>query len=324
MTVRLGDIYRIAVEKGMAEDKRDAEELEAVLEAVEKAYEKMDDADKAFFDTEKLTNPYVDTRINTGDPDLEVRGLLVGIDMESAEVVLADRLREKGEPIDLVLAHHPEGSGYAELHEVMLMQADLWADQGVSIAAGDALIAPRAQEIRRRIMPANHYRAVQAAELLGLAMMSCHTAADNCVNAFVQSRIDAACPRTLDDVVKVLRGIEEYADAAKKGYGPALILGDGSARAGRIVVDMTGGTEGPEGALERLSQAGVGTLVGMHYSEDHRKKAEELKLNLIIAGHVSSDTLGMNLILDEVEKAGDIKVFCTSGMVRVKRSPQVG
>ena len=71
---------------------------------------------------------------------------------------------------------------------------------------------------------------------------------------------------------------------------------------------MTGGTEGPKEALDRLSQAGVGTLVGMHYSEEHRKKAEELKLNLVIAGHVSSDTLGMNIILDEIEKAGEIEV----------------
>ena len=101
--------------------------------------------------------------------------MLVGIDMEVGEMLLADRLREKGEPIDLVLAHHPEGSGFAELHEVMGMQADLWAAQGVSIAAADALIGPRAQEIRRRIMPANHYQAIQAAELLGLAVMSCHT-----------------------------------------------------------------------------------------------------------------------------------------------------
>jgi hypothetical protein len=61
-------------------------------------------------------------------------------------------------------------------------------------------------------------------------------------------------------------------------------------------------------------------LVGMHYSEDHRKKAEELKLNLVIAGHVSSDTLGMNLVLDEIESAGDIEIRCTSGMVRVRRS----
>ena len=56
--------------------------------------------------------------------------------MEVGEVVLADRLREKGEPIDLVFAHHPEGPGYANLHEVMYMQADLWAAQGVSIARG--------------------------------------------------------------------------------------------------------------------------------------------------------------------------------------------
>lgn len=320
MSVKLGDIYRIAVEKGMAEDKRDQAELDRVLAKAKESYDKLDDSEKEFFDTEKLTNPYVDTRINTGDPDLEVHGLIVGVDMQVGEVVLADRLREKGQPIDLVFAHHPEGSGFAELHEVMPMQADLWSAQGVSIAAADALIAPRAQEIRRRLMPANHYQAVQAAELLGLAMMSCHTAADNCVNAYVQAHLDDAAPITLDEVVKSLREIPEYSDATKKGYGPTIVQGTGTARAGRMVVDMTGGTEGPEGALERLSQAGVGTLVGMHYSEEHRKKAEELKLNLVIAGHISSDVLGMNLVLDEIEKAGEIEVVCTSGMVRFSRS----
>jgi hypothetical protein len=201
------------------------------------------------------------------------------------------------------------------------MQADLWAAQGVSIAAADALIAPRASEIRRKFMPANHYRAVQAAEILGFASMSCHTPADNSVNAFVQRFLDERDDlSTLEDVVKALREIPEYADAARKGYGPILIQGSDSARPGRMVVDMTGGTEGPIESLERLSQAGVGTLVGMHYSEEHRKKAEELKLNLVIAGHISSDVLGMNLILDEMEKVGDLHIVCTSGMVRVKRS----
>lgn len=319
MSIRLGDIYDIAVKTGMANDKRSPEELERVLELAKKRFDKLDEDEKPFFDHETLTNPYVDTRIVVGDRDAEIRGLIVGIDMEAAEVLLADRLREKGEPIDLVLAHHPEGPGFARLHEVMLMQADLWADEGVSIAAGDALIGPRAQEVRRRIMPANHYRAIQAAELLGFAMMSCHTAADNCVNRFVQEHLEHTQPATLDDVVKSLREIPEYADAARKGYGPVIIQGDGSNRPGRMVADMTGGTEGPEEALTRLAQAGVGTLVGMHYSEEHRKKAEELKLNLVIAGHVSSDTLGMNLVLDQVEKAGDIAIYCTSGMIRVRR-----
>ena len=317
--MRLKDIYRTAVETGIAADERDRAEIDRVLAEAKRALDKLEDDEKTFFDSEKLTNPYSDTRICEGDPELDVRGMLVGIDMETAEVVLADRLRERGEPIDLVLAHHPEGPGYANLDEVMYLQADLWAAQGVSIAAGDALIAPRAEEIRRRISPVNHYRAIDAARLLGFASMSCHTPADNCVHAFAQRFVEETAPETLEQLVKALRTIPEYAEGARRGYGPAIVQGTLSARPGRMVADMTGGTEGPIDALNRLSTAGVGTLVGMHYSEEHRKRAEELKMNLVVAGHISSDTLGMNLILDAIERAGDVKVVCTSGMVRVRR-----
>jgi len=316
--MKLSDIYKTAVAKGRANDGRSADEIDRQLAAVKAEYDKLDDADKEFFDTERLTNPYDDTRICIGDPDLDVKGLVVGIDMEVGEVMLADRMRDKGMQVDLVLAHHPEGPGYANLHRVMYMQADLWAAQGVGVGLADALIAPRAEEIRRKIMPVNHYRAIDAARVLDLAVMSCHTPADNSVNSFVQNAIEQAAPRTLDDLVKMLRTIPEYADAAKKGYGPALVQGRGGARCGRMLVDMTGGTEGPMEALDRLSAAGVDTLVGMHYSEEHRKHAEELKLNLVIAGHISSDTLGMNLVLDEIEKHG-VVVHCVSGMVRVRR-----
>lgn len=319
--MRLKDIYRVCIETGVANDARDRTEIDRVLAEAKTAHDKLDDDDRAYFDRERLENPYADTRICAGDPESEVRGVLVGVDMEVGEVVLADRLRERGAAIDVIFAHHPEGPGYANLHEVMYMQADLWAAQGVSVAAGDALIAPRADEVRRRIMPVNHYRAIQAAELLGFASLSCHTPADNCVNRFVQEYLDERSPATLDAVVKTLREIPEYSDAARKGYGPALISGAGSARPGRIVVDMTGGTEGPTDALNRLSAAGVGTLVGMHYSEEHRKRAEELKLNLVIAGHISSDVLGMNLVLDQIERElGHLEIHCASGMVRVKRA----
>lgn len=316
--MKLQDIYRTAVRVGIEADGRSREEIDAVLAGAKKEHEGLDEDMKAFFDAERLTNPYDDTRICCGDPDLEVRALITGIDMEVGEVVLADRLRERGTPIDLIFAHHPEGPGYANLHRVMLMQADLWAARGVGIGVSDALIAPRAEEIRRRVMPVNHYRAIDAARLLGLASMSCHTPADNNVNRFVQKLVDGESPRTLDDLVKLLHSVPEYADAAKKGYGPALIQGVGSKRAGTCLVDMTGGTEGPKEALDKLVAAGIDTLVGMHYSEEHRKHAEELKLNLVIAGHVSSDTLGMNLVLDHIESEG-VDVICTSGMIRVSR-----
>ena len=316
--MKLRDIYDTCVKAGMEADPRSDAELKRVLAAAKRAYDKLDADERPYYDTERLTNPYADTRIATGGPDLEVRGLITGVDMETAEVLLADRLREKGAPIDLVFAHHPEGPGFARLDEVMHMQADLWAAQGVGIGAADSLIAKRSSEIRRHFMPYNHYRAIQSAELMGFAVMSCHTPADNSVQRFVQAFIDDTAPETLDDLVRAVRTIPEYDHAARSGYGPELILGEGTHRPGRVVVDMTGGTEGPTDALNRLSAAGVDTLVGMHYGEEHRKRAEELNMNLVIAGHISSDTLGMNLILDRIESQG-VEVICTSGIVRVRR-----
>lgn len=317
--MKLSEIYRHCVDRGMAEDARSTKELERVMSAAREEFEGLDAQDREFFDTERFTNPYADTRIALGEPDLEVSGLITGIDMQVGEVVLADRLREKGRRIDLILAHHPEGPGFARLHEVMYMQADLWHEAGVRIGAADTLIAPRAEEVRRRFMPYNHYQPIDAARLLDFAMMSCHTPADNSVNAFVTRFLAEREPRTLKDVVRALRSIPEYADGARKGYGPEIVLGDGSCRTGRILVDMTGGTEGPADALDALSRAGIDTLVGMHYSEEHRKRAQELKLSLVIAGHISSDTLGMNLVLDGIEAAG-VDIICASGMVRFSRA----
>jgi hypothetical protein len=59
----------------------------------------------------------------------------------------------------------------------------------------------------------------------------------------------------------------------------------------------------------------------MHLSEDHRKEAEKHHINVVIAGHISSDNLGMNLLLDEIEKAepAGLSVLCCSGFKRFKR-----
>ncbi len=317
--MKLGDIYKAAVEKGKSQDARGLVELQRLLDNARKAFDKLDEQEKQFFEAEKLTNPFADTRILHGDPNTEVKTILCGIDMEIGELLLADRLREKGTPIDLVLAHHPEGRGYVNLSEVMSMQADLWAHQGVAIGAADWLISPRVQEVRRGLMPANHYRAVDAARLLNLPMMCCHTVADNCVNSFLDRYLKEKAPANVGELVKVLREIPEYADSAKKGVPPTQITGSETNRVGKVFVDMTGGTSGPVDSLNKLAQAGVDTIVGMHMKEEHRKRAEELNINVVIAGHMASDTVGMNLILDEITTHG-VKVICTSGMVRVDRT----
>jgi len=56
----------------------------------------------------------------------------------------------------------------------------------------------------------------------------------------------------------------------------------------------------------------------MHQSEEHRKEAEAANINVVIAGHISSDSLGMNIFLDELEKE-KIELTPCSGLIRISR-----
>jgi putative NIF3 family GTP cyclohydrolase 1 type 2 len=86
------------------------------------------------------------------------------------------------------------------------------------------------------------------------------------------------------------------------------------------MVDMTGGTEGSKEAFERLARTEVGTIVGMHMSEDNLKEAEKNHINVVIAGHMSSDTIGINLLLDEIDKVEPMEIISTSGFERIRRT----
>ena len=253
-----------------------------------------------------------------GDPGREVSRVLTGIDMETGELLLADRLSARGRQIDLVIAHHPEGRAMSALHLVMRLQEDVLAKFGVPINVAEGIMASRISEVKRGLMPLNHNRAVDAARLLDLPLMCVHTPADNLVTTYLQTMFDEKQPETLDDVVKLLKGIPEYAEAVKYNAGPTIVLGSKEKRAGKIMVDMTGGTGGSEDAYAKLAQAGVGTLLVMHINEKHRKEAEKNHINVIVAGHMASDSLGMNLFLDELEARG-VEVVPCAGLLRFSR-----
>lgn len=311
-------MYELAVRMGIENDPRGKEEIEKILKREKEKFEKMSEKEKEFYDEERLWNPYTDTRILLGDPDTEVKRILTGVDLEVGEVLLADTLTRNGKKIDALVSHHPEGVGLVNLHDVMYLQADVWHKFGVPIHIGEGLIGKRAQEVMRRFLPINHERALNAAELLGYPFMCMHTVADNSVTTFLQKKFDEEKPEKVKDVIEILLDVPEYKHSKKLGAGPVVISGSEDRRAGKVMVDMTGGTEGPKEAIEKLSQAGVGTIVCMHMVDEIKEVAEKNHVNVIIAGHVASDSLGMNLILDEFEKNG-VEIVACSGIIRVSR-----
>lgn len=316
--LNIGQIYETAVQKGIENDPRGRMEVERFLTKNQKAYNELKEEEKREFDQEKLKNPYGDTRVLYGELQREVKKILVGIDIEVGEILMADRLRDKGTPIDLIVAHHPEGKALIDLHEVMSMQSDIMSMFGVPINVAEGILASRISEVKRGLLPLNYNKAVDAARIFDIPLMCVHTPADNMVTTFLQKMIDEKNPDTVGEVVKLLKEVHEFGEAVKSGAGPTIVVGDKERRAGRVFVDMTGGTGGSEDAFAKLSQAGVGSIVCMHIGEKHRKEAEKNHINVIIAGHMASDSLGMNLILDELAKQ-EIEIISCSGLIRYSR-----
>lgn len=323
--MKLKEFYNKAISIGVENDPRGKEAVLKDLETRKRNFESLKEGEKEFFDMEALKNPYADSRILNGTGEEEIGGILAGIDIEVGEVLLCEKLRDKGKRIDLLMSHHPGGSAYANLHDVMRIQADILHRFGVPINVAEDLMDGRIKEVERRLMPVNHARAVDAARLLNLPYICLHTPADNMVASYLQNIFDDKKPFLLSDVVDILKTIQEYREAAMNGAGPKILIGSGARKAGRIFVDMTGGTEGSKEIFGGMVSGGISTIVAMHLSEEHRKEAEKNHLNVVIAGHISSDNLGLNLLFDKIAGAGGkFDVYECSGFRRFDRSRDEG
>ena len=321
--MKLEKIYRKAIEAGIRNDLRGADEVRKILAEENDKFKDLKDDEKKFYDPDKLFNPYADSRISyrgLSNDEPDIRKIMVGIDIDPAEILLAYTLnRDRGEKIDLVLSHHPVGTAQAQLFDVMKLQSALLAKYGVTISVAEQLMDKRISEIERRLMPINHTREVDAALLLGIPLMCLHTPADNCVTSYLTKLFEMEKPAKIRDLMKLLKGIPEYERAASLQVPAKIINGSEGNSCGKIFVDMTGGTSGSKDIFDQLAAGGVSTIVGMHMTEEHLANAKKANLNVVIAGHISSDVLGLNLLLDEVEKGGKFEYVAVSGFERIRR-----
>lgn len=318
--MKLSEFYKKAISTGIDNDPRGKDFVLKELERKRKDYENLKPKEKEIFDMESLENPYSDSRILHGTGDEDIKTILVGIDIEVGEVLLSETLKNRNITVDLIVSHHPEGRAYASLYSVMHMQSDILHRFGVPINIAEDLMEGRIKEVERKLMPVNHTRAVDAAKLLNIPFVCLHTPADNMVASYLQQTFDEKKPYTVGDVIDLLRELPEYREAEKNNAGPKILLGSKSRKAGRIFVDMTGGTEGSKEIFQSLSLSGVNTIVAMHLSEEHRKEAEKNHVNVVIAGHIASDNLGLNLLLDRVIENNELQVLECSGFRRVNRN----
>ncbi len=317
--MKIEKLYKKAVDIGIENDLRGKEEIKRILKAEKEKFKNLKDDEKESYDEDRLFNPFSDTRVLNGTLNTEVKKVIVGIDMGPGEILLTHLLnKEKGKKIDLIISHHPEGYALAQLYDVMKLQADILATYGVNISVAEQLMEKRIGEIERRLLPVNHNRSVDVARVLGIPMMCLHTPADNCVTNYLKKTFEKKNPYQLKDLMKILKNIPEYKKLEKMQVPPKIVSGSENSKCGKIFVDMTGGTSGSKDIFEKYANSGISTLVLMHISEEHLENAKKAKLNAVIAGHISSDILGLNLLFDALEKEEKLEFVGVSGFERIR------
>src|SRR3989339_661071 len=280
------DIFSLAIKMGMRADLRGEKAVANYLARQKKKYESLPIKKQADFDKERLANPYMDSGIwnDNGQP---VKKVMSGIDVSSGDIMLAKSLG-----VDTVINHHPLGKGLAMLDEVMHLQAEVLALYGVPINIAESLMRVRISEVGRGVHASNSYKTIDAAKLGGVNLMNVHTPGDNLVADYLKKTIEKKKPEYVGELVESIAGIEEYKESARRGSPVKIFSGAEERHAGKIVLtEITGGTEGAKTIYREMANAGIGTIVAMHLSEEHRKNAEEAHLNVVVASHIAYDII---------------------------------
>src|SRR3990167_8432478 len=215
--MKLQKLFDIAVAGGTDGGPRARAAIQKSLKQVEERHKRIEGKEREHIDHEAKKNPYLDARILHGTGKEEVRHLMIGIDIETPEILLAQELRRQGKKIDCIMVHHPEGRALADLEKVMHVQIDILTKCGVPENRAEGVLRPRMDKIWRSIHSDNLFRVERAAELLKIPLFGCHTITDNLAWRYMEEEICKKKFDSLGEIMDALLEIPEYALYAKKG-----------------------------------------------------------------------------------------------------------
>lgn len=246
--------------------------------------------------------------------DGEVHRVFAGIDVDLGELFLARELGADG-----VIAHHPAGSqarlrfpAMIERHIEQMTQA------GIPERVASEAMRVRQRPVAHAVHTVNYDRVVDAARKLRLPFMNVHLPADIIGRQYfigLVERVVDGRAATVGGLVDELKTIPEMELSLVQ---PELWLGKASNPVGKWVVQMAAGTNGGAPIYRTYYEHGIDTILAMHIEDRDLRELEQDQrpnANLVITGHMPSDSIGMNRILDAIEQRG-VEVIAGSGVIR--------
>lgn len=261
---------------------------------------------------------------DTGRP---LRRMMASINATTGDLLLAKQLECDG-----YLLHHPlAGSARRDFHLVFDRMVELMSAHGVAAwRAREAIV-----DLRERVRWSDHAtdwdHLASAAEHIGISLVNVHLPADELGRrAMVDALAGLDSDATLGDAAAALRSA--LPELAHPDNEICFLPDDPARRAGPIAVLHAGGTNGGAAVAECLFQhsgpgddpgaparEAVGTVLYIHISGDAARTIEARAQSgqpgsLIITGHLASDAIGMNMLMDALRREHRIEVIPHGGL----------
>ncbi len=245
-------------------------------------------------------------------PGDSIRKVLFGVDIGSAELIIA-----KDQGYDAVIAHHPAG-GRARLEgwKVFEKHVDQMIEAGVPESDAKEAIRKKISTLEVETHSANYDHVPSVARHLKMPFMNIHNPLDELgrrhIVEVIQRQRSVNRDATVADLIGSIRTIPEFQQASTE---VKLRHGALSSRAGRTVFSHAAYTNGGYEVARTYYKHGIDTVIYIHVSEtDLAKLRVDGVGNLIVTGHIASDSVGINPFLLELRKRG-IKVDSIGGIV---------
>lgn len=229
-----------------------------------------------------------------------IKKVLFGIDADVPELLLAKELG-----YDAVISHHPKGGlAVINFHQVFGRHIQQMVDAGIPKHEAGEAVRSKMRALEVEMHTKNYGHAVDVARLLKLPYMNIHTPLDELGRRIMAQKIkqETGKDSTVGDVVSALKRLPEFKNAKTD---VEIRLGKPANPAGKTVVSHGAGTNGGFEIARTYFKHGINTLIYIHISpSDLEKLKAEGVGNLIITGHIASDSVGINPFIRELENRG--------------------
>ena len=234
-----------------------------------------------------------------------IKRVLFGIDISTSELILAQKMK-----CDCVIAHHPLGNNAVlNFYKVIDKHAEIMIKNGIPEEKAYKSI----ENLKQRLKIANHSRNYthlpSIAEKMKMPLMNIHNPLDEIGRRIMQETVDKAKPERVKDVVDALYTLPEFQRALTE---IEIVIGDEEGDAKKTVIAHGAGTNGGYDIAKTYFEYGF-CVVYIHINMNDYLKLKKEKGNLIVSGHIASDSVGINPFIKALEEEG-IEVVRISGI----------